>query len=644
MSYGIKYTISFPDYFTNTWKIDLLQKDYSGASSDIICSGEPVFIRSESSSNDLFSPVKSKSCEIEVISVTAQQYFEIFNNETSSTDEWQVKIYKDAVLRFWGWVSQELYQEPLLSGRYKIRVNAIDGLAYLKNIEFKQSTGISYSGHKKMLDIIQICLDNTGISLDYIVDSCNIYPLVLDPYTFLTTETAMATSPLNQIYVDCAAFRQGKVYDSCFTVLEKVLKTQVARISQEYNSDYGLCWQIDAIALMNSSYSARVVNTVGNYSLVDTITIDPTVTLTSRTGSPLNVFVDHSALQEIDQNVGKIKYKRELGFSSNMIKDTFGFNALSTTYTLDEDNELLNITAKSSWTESAGIKYSIGRVDFTKLKNMTLAFTWIGSAAVDFHVYVYYESGGVKYYYNNNPSGANWNTSNIPVYTVDGNSGKIEAEIAFEELPASSYDLFVLFQPTGTGGATVDLSTLSLVVSYEAATPKDYTVIYTHSTNKREKEYTFELGDFSSYVYGLAEIFNMYVDGYSSTSSRMLPVACFKNLLTYYHDSQYKTIYFWFRSDEIALARPLIYVINSIYIGVMAVNRIRLSGTVLGQFSLGSVLYYDTRKYLIDNWELSVKKAQNRIVAMEFASDTQVLITESGEFEIITEDGNNIEI
>jgi hypothetical protein len=83
--------------------------------------------------------------------------------------------------------------------------------------------------------------------------------------------------------------------------------------------------------------------------------------------------------------------------------------------------------------------------------------------------------------------------------------------------------------------------------------------------------------------------------------------------------------------------------ISQRYYEVYAENRFRLSGTILGQMNLTSIIKVSGRNLLIDSWNYNVKKSTHQVVLMEISKYDRVLATEAGD-EIITEDGNNIGI
>lgn len=93
---------------------------------------------------------------------------------TSSADEFLVKVYRNRVLQWTGFVSPELYSEPDIAPPYDVQIIATDGLGELKNYDFAQGgDSRSFLGHlNAMLSHTSLELDIEAVSgLQYYDDS-----------------------------------------------------------------------------------------------------------------------------------------------------------------------------------------------------------------------------------------------------------------------------------------------------------------------------------------------------------------------------------------------------------------------------------------------------------------------------------------
>jgi len=58
MAFNSKYYFQYNDYFGNVWRYDLLFNNFSGTTSALMASENPLNIDAEGSSQDPFTPLK----------------------------------------------------------------------------------------------------------------------------------------------------------------------------------------------------------------------------------------------------------------------------------------------------------------------------------------------------------------------------------------------------------------------------------------------------------------------------------------------------------------------------------------------------------------------------------------------------------
>lgn len=215
MAYNVKYTLSFKDTFDDTIKLDILQRDYSGAAITVKGSADPVILKLDSGSDDIFENIKPTSAEINFMVETAGTYDEFYEIDSK---EYQVKIYKNAVCIWSGWINDEVFQEEYSPGYYEISLTATDGIAFLKT---KRTL---LTGRQTHFDIIKEALDEIGLALN-IVDAVNIYEDSHDT----------DDGPLKQTSFDTDVFADGSERYYLADTLRDVLFTYGARITQHDN-------------------------------------------------------------------------------------------------------------------------------------------------------------------------------------------------------------------------------------------------------------------------------------------------------------------------------------------------------------------------------------------------------------------------
>lgn len=181
---------------------------------------------------------------------------------------------------FVGWVIAAVNSEAYTTGQYQIRVDAVDGLADLKNQGYFNTAPLGlYQTYRNPSTIINDCISFTGHNLAY-WENIDIYAA-----SGMTT-TATTHSPLNQSYIHPKAY--GDKIETVMTawdVLESILQAFHCRLYQTSELDGGnnAVWviaKIDKLATTstfrewNSSMSAISGST--SYAPLKTLSTAPT--------------------------------------------------------------------------------------------------------------------------------------------------------------------------------------------------------------------------------------------------------------------------------------------------------------------------------------------------------------------------------
>jgi len=194
---------------------------------EIIFSGhedEPVIIEYQDKGDYKLERVNGCGC---TVNIKAISNFELSSLYTSDEREWKVEVV--GFQKFSGWLIPDSCAEPYQSKPYDVSVQATDAIGTLEDIPFAYDDGVKYSGFKTDIEIINICLNKTGLGL----------PLAIGVNTF---ENSMDTGicPLEQTYRNTARYidEDGNPFD-CLTVLNTILTHWSARLHQ-FNGK----WQI----------------------------------------------------------------------------------------------------------------------------------------------------------------------------------------------------------------------------------------------------------------------------------------------------------------------------------------------------------------------------------------------------------------
>ena len=130
MAYGERYNTAFTNQDGVLWEIFIDELDYTGASSDFKCSGQPVVTR-YGGTGDHFNPVQGSEVTIFIISESDYQYIDLYTNNAR---KYKVRINKNSAVYWKGFVNPGQYSEPLLYPPYGIAVTASDQLGLLNKL------------------------------------------------------------------------------------------------------------------------------------------------------------------------------------------------------------------------------------------------------------------------------------------------------------------------------------------------------------------------------------------------------------------------------------------------------------------------------------------------------------------------------
>ena len=79
-AYGLRYQLEYDDIRKGKTRIDIRKKDYSGEVEEICGAGTPIIINYEGDENDAYKPIIPCGCELNVLSMYPEQFYELFTD------------------------------------------------------------------------------------------------------------------------------------------------------------------------------------------------------------------------------------------------------------------------------------------------------------------------------------------------------------------------------------------------------------------------------------------------------------------------------------------------------------------------------------------------------------------------------------
>jgi len=221
-----KYNLTHYDSDGNENIVSIYDDSFGGAVTNI----EGYVSLKSGSIDNVDALFKGTGLQLNLQANTALTFSEFF---TSDERTFRVVYTLNGDILFTGWIEAEGYYESFISDIWFIEVNCLDGLSYLKNLSYVQSTGLIWTGRQTGLEIILNALERTELDLD-VYTNIDIY------YTGLSESlNVLANIGFNseRFYAD-----DGDTIMSCEDVLKDLLQIFGASIIQ-----YRGAWYIHKI-------------------------------------------------------------------------------------------------------------------------------------------------------------------------------------------------------------------------------------------------------------------------------------------------------------------------------------------------------------------------------------------------------------
>lgn len=354
-NYEVKYRIEYLRKSGGQTTIDILERDYVGAITDLKACSDPLQIPLSGDSSNIYKPTIGSGCTINVM-VTPLTMDDLYTNDPQ---KFIVKIYDGASedssgapnLVWQGFINAEIFSEsystPLsLKGRFSISCN--DGMVLLDKIKYKTAADAYYLGTVNVSSIFNNILEKLSI------DFTNIYTsndLTIKPAPSPATNPFLYLQLANENFVD-----ENGVPMSCRQVLDSIVSGLGMVLFFKSNDIY----IIDPINLhtvsKGKSYLRSDFTEVGQVDIGGYLDISAGDINWYETGSQRDIF------PQVDQVI--LKYdpftfdKYEYDFSKRENWSEVGsFNDVGT-YWLNETIEFLGWT--NEYDESAYTPHTIG--------------------------------------------------------------------------------------------------------------------------------------------------------------------------------------------------------------------------------------------------------------------------------------------
>jgi len=167
MAYNVKYRLDFSDVAERKRRIEILKKDYGGSVFPMICGGEPMEIDWKSD-DDFYEPLIGSQATLNLIVTDDVSYDNFYEYDEK---EYQLVLLFEEAPNTWGtywkgWITNDIYEESIITKPYNIQVRAIDGLGQLKGFNSWFPTELTPSKNTFIWEFIWQNLAQIGLGFD----------------------------------------------------------------------------------------------------------------------------------------------------------------------------------------------------------------------------------------------------------------------------------------------------------------------------------------------------------------------------------------------------------------------------------------------------------------------------------------------
>lgn len=200
--------------------------DYPPTEIELEMADNPIVFQTVDNSEDKFTPIKSKSCTIRVLTnddVNAMA----FANGGDSQYKVQVAVGAEDKVIFTGWLSISDLGQTFQPDPNVLVLTATDGLGFLRDLPMSDDAGRFLTGPHSLIKYIAWALQKTGLELDIWVQMNVLEENAIYDY--------IEFHFYNNIYLNAQTFEaEIGTLEDCFSVLEKILG-EFCELSQDKN-------------------------------------------------------------------------------------------------------------------------------------------------------------------------------------------------------------------------------------------------------------------------------------------------------------------------------------------------------------------------------------------------------------------------
>ena len=237
-----RFRAIFPDIRSQSWTVTIDDPDYVGAVVEVDCIGG-FKLRHQGEGKGMYNYIMGSSLAFSIaVSATTRTALETFQVDLIDIPEGtlSIKVVRGSDLYWIGYIMPDLCKFDDKEDAFEFNVTAVDGLAKLKGVDYKDTSGLTDRPYTALsfLEHILNCLNESGLSTLYFDPTTDIFLRTVVNWVDATMGAPAAVKdPLRYSRVSGEVFAKRKEtaaedYDffSCYEVLKQICIHWKARL------------------------------------------------------------------------------------------------------------------------------------------------------------------------------------------------------------------------------------------------------------------------------------------------------------------------------------------------------------------------------------------------------------------------------
>jgi hypothetical protein len=170
MAYGVRYRIEYKDSAGVDKKIDIEEKDYTGARTDVDAGADPLQI--EIPEVAVHDPIVAAGCSVSMISATNMMFLGLYSIDPQKI---RIRIYAgtSTVPYFTGYGNTEVHGEEYTRLQdYEVTHYFNDGFAALERFKYLDGSGAKYTTLETMWNVLTRIITKMGLPFEFLYFAC----------------------------------------------------------------------------------------------------------------------------------------------------------------------------------------------------------------------------------------------------------------------------------------------------------------------------------------------------------------------------------------------------------------------------------------------------------------------------------------